>query len=222
MNTVFTKSYDEPPIRESEILRYSGTKEASSEVLSLMRECIDEARGLLSYKVCYIEVPIRRDGDNIILGTLATASKDLEKNLSGCEDAFVFAATVGARLDHLIKRYGTVSPAKAFMLGAYGAERIESLCDAFYDDILGKASESGKYLRPRFSPGYGDLPIEFQKEIFSVLDCPRKIGLSLNESLLMSPTKSVTAVIGIAPSGCEHKKECEACHKTDCAFRRNK
>ena len=54
------------------------------------------------------------------------------------------------------------------------------------------------YTRPRFSPGYGDLPINMQKDIFAALDCPRKIGLSLNESLLMSPSKSVTAIIGVS------------------------
>lgn len=52
-------------------------------------------------------------------------------------------------------------------------------------------------LKPRFSAGYGDLPLEVQKDIFRVLDCPRKIGLTLNDSLLMSPTKSVTAIVGI-------------------------
>ena len=52
-------------------------------------------------------------------------------------------------------------------------------------------------IRPRFSPGYGDLPIEIQKDIFRALDCPRRIGLTLNENLLMSPTKSVSAIIGI-------------------------
>ena len=52
------------------------------------------------------------------------------------------------------------------------------------------------FFKPRFSPGYGDLSLEVQKEIFSLLDCPRKIGVSLGDSLLMTPSKSVTAIIG--------------------------
>ena len=55
----------------------------------------------------------------------------------------------------------------------------------------------GVFLKPRFSPGYGDLPLSMQTDIFRVLDCPRKVGLTLNNSLLMSPSKSVTAIMGI-------------------------
>ena len=55
----------------------------------------------------------------------------------------------------------------------------------------------GKTLAARFSPGYGDLPLEFQREIFRALDVPRRIGVSLGSSCLMSPSKSVTAIVGI-------------------------
>ena len=91
-------------------------------------------------------------------------------------------------------KYSKISPSKALMFQALGAERIESLCDTFCNDMN---NELGVRLKPRFSAGYGDLPLEVQKDIFRVLDCPRKIGLTLNDSLLMSPTKSVTAIVGI-------------------------
>ena len=85
---------------------------------------------------------------------------------------------------------------------AIGAERIESLCDAF----CAEREAEGLRLRPRFSPGYGDLPLELQRDLFRGLDCSRKIGLTLNESLLMSPSKSVTAIAGIV-GGAEAEKE---------------
>ena len=93
--------------------------------------------------------------------------------------------------------FGKISPAKALIFQAIGAERIEALCEAFARDIHDRCGKIGAATGPRFSPGYGDLPLDIQKNIFAALDCPRKIGLSLNESLLMSPTKSVTAIIGI-------------------------
>lgn len=220
MNTVYIKTYAAPQLSEKEILRYSGAKTATAEIDALISECISEAWDRITYKVCYIEVPIENDGDSIRLGTLRADSDDLKKNLSGCDSAVIFAATVGIALDRLIGRYSTVSSAKALMIQALGAERIESLCDEFNKEITIEANKSGKFTRPRFSPGYGDLPIGFQKDIFAVLDCSRKIGLSLNESLLMSPTKSVTAIIGITKSECEHKAGCEVCSKTDCTFRR--
>ena len=75
---------------------------------------------------------------------------------------------------------------------AIGAERIEALADAFNNDI------KEKYVTvPRFSAGYGDFSVYKQTDMFNVLDCGRKIGLTLNDSMMMSPTKSVTAIIGI-------------------------
>lgn len=103
---------------------------------------------------------------------------------------------------------------------AIGAERIEALCDIFCADI---SKEKGVLLKPRFSPGYGDLSIEVQQDVFSVLNCGKKIGLYLNESMLMSPSKSVTAFAGIKKdNSCIKKAEktnCAGCGKTDCVFR---
>ena len=81
-------------------------------------------------------------------------------------------------------------------LQALGSERVEALCDEFEKDIKKELGGEGVFFRPRFSPGYGDLPLEFQKDIFRLLECPRRIGISLGESLLMTPSKSVTAIIG--------------------------
>ena len=103
-------------------------------------------------------------------------------------------ATVGIALDRLIAKYSRISPAKALLLQALGAERIEALCDTFCDDIQ-KAHKIA--LKPRFSAGYGDLPLDTQNSIFGLLNLPKNIGLTLNDSMLMSPSKSVTAFIGI-------------------------
>ena len=97
-------------------------------------------------------------------------------------------------VDRLIAKYNRISPSKALIFQAIGAERAESLCDLFCDEMKEKYSTN-----PRYSPGYGDLPLDIQRDIFAVLDCPRKIGLTLNDSLLMSPSKSVTAIIGVKP-----------------------
>ncbi len=202
MNTVYIKSFEAPEYNKKEILRYAGVSEPLPELEALLGECLMLVKDKLSYKVCFCEVEVTRQDETLCLGTLKTRSKDLQKNLFGCKSAVIFAATVGITLDRLIARFGTVSPAKALMLQAIGAERIESLCDAFDKEISAKANAQGKATRPRFSPGYGDLPLEMQKDIFALLDCSRKIGLTLNESLLMSPSKSVTAIIGI----CENEE----------------
>ena len=150
-----------------------------------------------------------------------TQSVSLRDHLDGCEEVLLLGATVGLELDRLINRYSRVAPAKALMLQAIGAERIEALCDAFCHELGVELSQCGE-MRPRFSPGYGDLPLELQRDIFRVLDCPRKIGLTLNDSLLMTPTKSVTALVGFETDGGTHKNVgCSTCEKGNCLYRRN-
>ena len=176
---IYTKTYDAPPVDRREILRYAGVRGDAPEIEALLDECIKESEDKLTYKVCYGGFPVSFFD--------SVDSKDLKKHLEGCDKVILFAATVGIGIDRLIARYASVSPTKSLLFQAIGAERIEALCDEFNSDFVGS----------RFSPGYGDLPLEFQREIFKVLDCPKRIGLTLNESMLMSPTKSVTAIIGV-------------------------
>ncbi len=191
-NTVLLKTYTPMPYNRKEIRRYAGVSEELPEIESVMEECIEEVSDKLTYKVCYTEFDIIQKDGITDLGFMKTESKDLTKNLDGCRKIIVFAATVGLELDRLIAKYGRISPVKALMFQAIGAERIEALCDMFTEDVL-----SDEEIKPRFSAGYGDFPLEAQKNIFAVLEPARRIGISLNESLLMSPSKSVTAIIGI-------------------------
>lgn len=213
---VLSKTYDTPPFCEREILRYAGAKTADDETLRLMRECISEAKNCLSYKVCYRCFPLKIKNNICDFENFSLVSSQLAKNLDGCERAAVFAATVGVGIDRLIAKYGRLSPVKALFFQAIGAERIETLCDTFCADL---ERELGVGTKPRFSAGYGDLPLESQRDIFSVLDCERKIGLTLNESMLMSPSKSVTAIVGIGGEKIITKNKCSRCNMKNCTFR---
>lgn len=218
MNAVIlSKTYAAPPLCEREILRYAGCKQADDEVMALLRACVEEASEKLVYKVCYRKLAVTVDGDVCDFGVFRLRSHTLAVNLKGCKAVVLFAATVGVGMDRLITRYGHISPAKALLFQAIGAERIEALCNAFCQDIM---QDLHVGLKPRFSPGYGDLPLQAQKDIFAVLDCEKRIGLTLNDSLLMSPSKSVTAFVGLFDSA-EGKTEntCSACEKRDCTFR---
>ena len=222
MNTVFVKSFSPPPFNKKEILRYAGAKETDDALNTLLEECLYETENIFSYSVCYREFPVSFCDGFIDLSFARTDSKTLAKNLDRCQSIVVFAATIGIGLDRLVARYTKISPARALLLNAIGTERIETLCDIFNKQITEEKRSEGLFTAPRYSPGYGDLPLTFQKDIFSVLDCPRKIGLTLNSSLLMSPSKSVTALIGV--SHCDIKntnnRPCTLCNKANCVFRR--
>lgn len=215
---VYLKTYRHPPICEKEILRYAGCKSADYELKNVLNTCLDEVKSILTYKVCYAVLPVNIADGICDFGSFKVASSGLAKNLNGCEKAVIFAATIGIGTDRLIAKYTRLSPSKAIMLQAIGAERIEALCDCFCDDI--KATLNVE-LKPRFSPGYGDCSLYAQKDIFALLGCEKKIGLTLNDSLLMTPSKSVTAFAGISTASVSAvTNKCELCNKKDCMFRR--
>ena len=176
-----------PSVDIRTVFRYArGVPDAATE--ALLREIIRESESASDPRVCYLECPVTISGDRVDFGVCQAESRDLAAHLDGYRNAVLFAATIGAKADLTISRYARFSPAKELLADAYFTERIEALCDTF----------TTKFNRPerRFSPGYGDLPLAFQRVLFEVLDCPRSIGLTLGENLLMMPTKSVTAVIG--------------------------
>lgn len=217
-NIIFTRKYSAPEINEKELWRYAGFNGVpasdSSELLLLCHEVIKDLSDSLSYKVCFREFDVL---------PLQSESKDIKRLLCDCEKVIIFAATIGLSVDRYIAKFGRISPTKALLCQAFGTERIESLCDAFCDDIKSDVSKNDHTITPRFSPGYGDLELSLQNQIFNLLDCHRQLGMSLNSSLLMSPSKSVTAIFGIKKASTENKAtavKCNGCKKIDCEYRR--
>lgn len=184
MCKVLEKNYaDLPPFDKREILRYAGVQgEADEKTLALLQECLQACEGAFSYRACYLTLS---KTELFALLPLAKESLAFAKFLDGKDEAVLFAATVGLGVDRLIHRYASVSPVKALLFQAIGAERIETLCEAFCKELG---------LKKRFSPGYADLALETQRGIFAALGCEKRLGISLTDSLLMTPTKSVTAI----------------------------
>ena len=204
---IAVKSFPPPPVCEREILRYAGCAKADETVQALLADCLAEALPVLTYAVCFTELDP---------APFTARSATLKRHLDGCERVVLMAATVGIGLDRLIAKYGRLSPAKALIFQAIGAERVEALCDAFCAEL---ETETALNARSRFSPGYGDLPIELQREVLTLLEAGKRIGVTLNDSLLMSPSKSVTAFVGLSREQKQTASKCRLCEKKDCAFR---
>lgn len=156
------------------------------------------------------------------IGNMKIKSKNLAKNMRGCEQAVMFGATLGTGVDLLMKRYSVTDMAKAVILQACAAAMLEEYCDALQESIAEELEKEDLYLRPRFSPGYGDFSIRHQEDILKMLDSAKRIGLAMTDSYMLTPVKSVTAVIGVSNTKepC-HIKGCEECKKTDCVYRRS-
>ena len=192
MVNVFTKRFSLPAIDKKEALRYAGIRNPlalTEELNKKFDEAVSLLDGKISARVCYCELDVESSD---FCGSL-----DIKKNLRSSKRVIFFAATVGFDIDRLIAKYEVLSPATALLIDGIGSERIEALCDEFCEEMKEKKRKDGFSLRPRFSAGYGDLPIEFQKTMFSLLDPPSHIGVTLNDSCLMTPRKSVTAIIGV-------------------------
>lgn len=220
MIQLITAKNEEINIDMREVLRYSGCAAASPDgrLSAMLERSAAEIKTALSCKACFVQAPVSLSEGGLHIGGLSVNSEALKRNLSGCNEAIIFAATVGFRVDRIIQKYSLISPADALYAQASGAAAIEAFCDL----VCARFAEQlhPRRLRPRFSPGYGDFPLEAQRDIFAILDCPRKIGVSLNESLLMSPSKSVTAVVGISDKPRCEKSGCNGCASVGCAFRR--
>ena len=190
---ILTYTLPEPPIDRREILRYARGSEEDAATAPLLDRLLREARPQLDYRASVLRVSASVEGDTVTLGPITVLSRSLAAQLAGAREALLVAATVGAGIDRLILRYSRLSPASALLLEAIGSERAEALISA----LEARLCEEHGSLTRRFSPGYGDLPLSLQGELFSLLDCERRLGLTLGAGLLMSPRKSVTAIMGI-------------------------
>ena len=127
-------------------------------------------------------------------------SESLKKHLSGCHAAYLVCTTIGTGFDALQRRTAAISPSDAFVLQAIGAAAIEAWTDETELEIR-RELQPGEELVARYSPGYGDWPLEAQRELLGLLDAPRTVGVSLTDALVMVPSKSVSAVIGVRKGG---------------------
>lgn len=211
--------------RTKETIRYLGygRHAVDDKTLAMIRDSFEELEQIAGRRIiCRIFELSRDEGNCLKLGELSIESNNLYKNLNGCEEVLMLGATLGTGVDQLIKRYSLMDMAKAVILQAAAAAMLEEYLDEWQAHMKEKLEAEGKYLRPRFSPGYGDFSITHQKKILEMLDAPKKIGLSMTESYMLTPTKSVTAVIGISRTDMScHKYGCEMCGKLDCIYRRN-
>lgn len=209
---------------DGELLRYLGMKHGAApdqNIEDLIRQCKEELEEAASFRVVWREYPLTIQDHRIDMTCLQTQSKSLERNLKDCERILLFAATLGSQVDVLLHRYGRIQMSKAVVMQAASVAMLETFCDEQNQKLKEEYEAQGWYLRPRFSPGYGDFPLECQKQIAPALELQKRIGVTLTDSLLMAPSKSVTAVIGVSrlSRNCT-VKGCEVCGKRDCAYRR--
>ena len=125
--------------------------------------------------------------------------------------ALTFARSIAVRLGLKPEAVRSRALAAGVASDAIGSVLAEQAADAAEAELRQWAAEQDKYLTGRFSPGYGDWPIGVQPLVAAALDTARRAGLCVTENDLMTPRKSVTALLGLSDhpvkgrlAGCGH------------------
>ena len=211
-------------VSRKEIYRYLGYRGIVPDeaVRARVEECLARVLAVSEPRYAAKRLAVSFPEENVCeFGEMTVRSSGLSRNLTGCVQAYLMAATIGLGVDRLIARANVSDVTDAAIYQAAGAAAVEAWSDEVNEKLLYEARLDGLYGRPRFSPGYGDFSLEHQKDFSRILQMPR-IGITLSDSLLMTRSKSVTALIGLSETDrhCQ-VTGCEACDLGgDCAFRR--
>lgn len=207
---------------KNEIRRYSGYKDKKIIIDSLEEKIdtlIEEVKKTARVKYVYEIYDVNIKDDKIEFANIIISSKSLAKNLDNCEKVIMLAITLGSEIDMLIRRYCPIDSTAMIFVQSISAELLEKCIDEIEKEIIKNYGET-IYLKPRFSPGYSDLSINHQKDFVTILNTPKKIGLSTTNNTMLTPTKSVTAIIGITKQNFRAKNKCANCSSNQCEFRK--
>ena len=213
-------------IPRAEVLRYLGhrgqelTPELDRRIDELMGRCLAAA----TPRMCTAEYPVEAtEAGGRLVGTgLCLTGADIARHLEGARACALMGVTLGAAVEREILLLERRSMTDAVVFDAACTALVECVADRCESEIVGGARARGLYTNFRFSPGYGDLPLELQREFLAVLEASRRIGLTATETSLLLPRKSVTAVVGLfeRPQR-SSKRGCESCNlRESCVLRR--
>jgi len=203
-----------------EVLMYMGFRgqEYSEDLNDQMTICRDRIIKAAEPRVVWKRVPYK-DG---FAGDIELPGKDIAAMLEESTEVILMAATIGPQIEKLMMRYEVSDMADAVIMDSFASVAIENVCNNFESDMRSLLEKETKYLTSRFSPGYGDLPIEIQKDLCGYLDTHRRIGLTVSDNYLMVPRKSVTAVMGISDKPQKLRSDgCASCNMfRECSYRK--
>ena len=203
------------------LLEYRG-QEMNEDIRIRIRSCMEQISDAAALRHVFRVFPMESDG-GLPESCRFLKGEDIRCHLAGCTRLILLAATLGISADRLIMKAEIGNLPDALIMDACGSTLIEKYCRELESGLRSSCKRKGRFLTGRFSPGYGDLPLEVQPEMLEVLDARRRIGLTVVESGIMLPRKSMTAVLGISEEPVQEKKlkSCLSCRMAEtCRFRK--
>lgn len=207
----------------SEVLHYLGVKGKIPEslyhrVCALSSQLSNQLQPRWIWRLFSL---IREDDDFLLPQSGITLRGNTAKQmLCNCDQAILLCCTLGANFETLLRREQARDMARAAIFDACGSALVEAGCNALEEEL--KQHFPHRFLTDQFSPGYGDLPLTLQPTLCTVLDTPRRLGVHVTSSLLLNPSKSVTAILGLSDHPQAPKiRGCAYCSmRESCQFRR--
>ena len=209
-------------VSEKEILHYLGyhNGNADEHIISSIKELIPTLIAYATPKYIYGKWNINElTSSTVKLEGITINSKGLSRHLQGCEQIVIIGATLGSKIDNFIRKFNISNMQKAVIADTICNSMIEAYCDEIQDNII---KDVNLYPASRYSPGYDDFDLKYQQDILDLLNSSKRIGLSTaSNSYMLTPMKSITAIIGLSKNKIECVKDkCKNCSKFDCNFRR--
>lgn len=213
-------------IDKEEVIRYLGYKDKKPDenMMRLLDRCekqvLECARARFVYKVFDIDKESRQDTIIVKNTNIELPGNSIRNHLKDCDRAVFMAVTISEGIDRLIRIAKVKDIAEAVVVDSMASAAVEQACNRAEQVI--KEEFPDMYQTFRFGLGYGDLPIQLQSDFLRVLNAQKIIGLGVNSSSMLIPTKSVTAIIGLS----EHEikgqaRGCQTCSMSKkCQFRR--
>lgn len=214
------------PISRSEVLRYLGYagQQVDPSLDARIDAMIERCEHVSSPGWVFQVFPVDASGDAIRLvgTTLALPGDDIHRHLGGARLCAVMAATAGMANERELRRLSLVNKLDGMFFDAAASALAEAVADACNAAIVAEARGRGLFTNWRYSPGYGDCPLDLQPQLIDVLGAGKALGLSATESNLLIPVKSVTAFVGMFDEPQEDKRSCSGCQLAQhCELRRN-
>ena len=208
MTWVFVQSFTQDVMNTTaenksitDALRYMNVPPASQtlELIETVRRAFGFLKKIVKPRIVFGRYYIDKKSENgIEVEGAYFESKDIARLTSRSGECYLLAATLGHETDKQILIAQKKNMLEGLALDACASVEIDSFIDSYIEKNIKPGLNEGEFLTSRFSPGYGDLNMNATEDIIRILRATEKTGLSVTRSMMMTPIKSVTAIIGLA------------------------
>lgn len=160
--------------------------------------CFNILDELVTFKYVYkkYHLNINQDTTQFLDTNLVIKSKSLTKHLKTCQQAYLIVASLGYLVDQKINQLQIIDLDLAYILDACATYYLEHSLDNLLLDL--KKENPNLYYYERFSVGFDNDTLKYQKDIIDNLDAIKKIKINISDNYLLTPSKSLTSIVGIS------------------------